>query len=89
MVLPRQTKFSRNSFDRKRLNSKAQEQIIAANIDKTFIVNALNQDFNLSRMERYLIIVWDSGSVPYLICVMKLRKNLGRLIKLAWVLKFG
>lgn len=66
-ILPRSTKFSRNTFDRKRLNSKAQEQVIAANIDKTFIVNALNQDFNTSRMERYLTIVWDSGSVPYLI----------------------
>ncbi|KQC13879.1 MAG: hypothetical protein APR63_07060 [Desulfuromonas sp. SDB] len=66
-ILPRTSKFSRNIFDRKRLKCKAEEQVIAANIDKTFVVNALNHDFNTSRMERYLTIVWDSGSVPYLI----------------------
>ncbi|MGC9366616.1 MAG: ribosome small subunit-dependent GTPase A [bacterium] len=66
-ILPRISKFSRNIFDRKRLKCKADEQVIAANIEKTFVVNALNHDFNISRIERYLTIVWDSGSMPYLI----------------------
>ncbi|WP_082423281.1 ribosome small subunit-dependent GTPase A, partial [Paenibacillus dakarensis] len=40
------------------------EQVIAANTDTIFIVNALNQDFNVRKIERYLISVWESGAQP-------------------------
>jgi ribosome biogenesis GTPase len=58
-VLPRKTKVSRKVAGR-----KSDEQIIASNIDYIFICMALNSDFNIRRLERYLTIVWDSGAVP-------------------------
>lgn len=41
-------------FSRKAAGSKVAEQYISANIDTVFIVVSLNNDFNLSRIERYL-----------------------------------
>lgn len=61
-ILPRKSKFSRKSAGK-----VTREQIIAANIDIVFLVNALNQDFNLRRMERYLTLVWESGANPIII----------------------
>lgn len=61
-ILPRRSKFSR-----KVAGKAAGEQIIAANIDRVFLVNALNQDFNVRRMERYLTLAWDSGAQPVII----------------------
>lgn len=58
-ILPRYSKFSR-----KAPTSSLEEQIIAANIDTIFLVNALSYDFSLSRMERYLTLAWDSGANP-------------------------
>ena len=40
------------------------EQIVATNLDTVFVVSALNREFNLRRIERYLTIVWDSGARP-------------------------
>jgi ribosome biogenesis GTPase len=61
-ILPRKSKFSR-----KTAGSTTEEQIVAANVDYVFLVNALNQDFNLRRMERYLILAWESGAAPVII----------------------
>lgn len=61
-VLPRRTKTSRKVAGR-----GVEEQVIAANIDTVFIVSALTQEFNLRRIERYLALVWDSGSQPVII----------------------
>ncbi|MDR2558748.1 MAG: GTPase RsgA [Oscillospiraceae bacterium] len=43
------------------------EQAIAANFDCVFIMQSLNRDFNLKRLERYLAIAWQSGAVPAVI----------------------
>ncbi len=40
------------------------EQIVATNLDVVFVVSALNREFNLRRIERYLTMVWDSGARP-------------------------
>ncbi|MDF2874774.1 MAG: ribosome small subunit-dependent GTPase [Sporomusa sp.] len=61
-ILPRRSKFSR-----KVAGKATEEQIVAANIDTVFLVNALNQDFNLRRIERYLTLAWDSGATPVII----------------------
>ena len=61
-ILPRKSKFSRNEA-----GDRNKEQIVAANIDHIFIVNALNCDFNLRRIERYLTLVWDSGAKPVIV----------------------
>lgn len=61
-VLPRRSKFSRNVA-----GGVTEEQIVAANIDTVLLVMALNQDFNLRRMERYLLLVWESGANPVIV----------------------
>lgn len=61
-ILPRQSKFSR-----KIAGSTTEEQIVATNIDTVFLVNALNADFNIRRVERYLLMAWESGSSPVII----------------------
>ena len=40
------------------------EQILAANIDIAFLVQALPLDFNVRRLERYLAMAWESGAQP-------------------------
>ncbi|KXL51672.1 putative ribosome biogenesis GTPase RsgA [Anaerotignum neopropionicum] len=54
-------------FQRTALGLKNQTQIIATNIDIVFICMSLNQNYNLSRLERYLAIAWDSGAKPVII----------------------
>ncbi|MCA0989048.1 ribosome small subunit-dependent GTPase A [Guptibacillus algicola] len=61
-LVPRKSKFSR-----KAAGNTTDEQIIAANIDTVFLVNALNQDFNLGRIERYLVMAWESGANPVIV----------------------
>lgn len=61
-VLPRISKFSR-----KVAGKKTEEQVVAANVDTVFLVNALNKDLNPRRIERYLTLVWSSGANPVII----------------------
>lgn len=57
-TLPRSSALSRlDSY-------KGKEQMIAANFDYVFILQSLNHDFNLRRLERYLTLAWQSGAVP-------------------------
>ncbi|NCU32639.1 MAG: ribosome small subunit-dependent GTPase A [Candidatus Moranbacteria bacterium] len=44
-----------------------QEQVISANIDIVFIVTALDNDFNLRKLERFLIPVKKSGASPVIV----------------------
>lgn len=52
---------------RKAVGGHAGEQIIAANIDHAFLVQALDQDFNINRLERYLTICHASGVRPIIV----------------------
>jgi ribosome biogenesis GTPase len=61
-VLPRQTAFSR-----KQPGSATREQVIAANIDILFVVSGLDGDFNPRRLERYLLLAWESGAKPIIV----------------------
>ncbi len=61
-VLPRRTKFSRRAA-----GDEEVEQIVAANIDTVFLVSALDEHFNLRRIERYLAVAWDSGAQPVIV----------------------
>ena len=61
-VLPRRT-----SFARKIAGSRTEEQIVGANVDTVFLFTSLNQDFSLRRIERYLLIAWESGANPIII----------------------
>jgi ribosome biogenesis GTPase len=61
-VLPRRTKLSR-----KVPGVKAEEQIVAANVDTVFVMMGLDADFNLRRLERFLVVVWESGAEPVIV----------------------
>ncbi|MCQ2558639.1 MAG: ribosome small subunit-dependent GTPase A [Oscillospiraceae bacterium] len=54
-------------FLRKAAGTAKSEQAVAANIDRLFLCMALNNDFNLRRLERYLAMAWESGSVPVVV----------------------
>ena len=43
------------------------EQPIAANIDVALLTMAVDDDFSLRRLERYLTLAWDSGSTPVVV----------------------
>lgn len=58
-VLPR-----RSRFVRKVAGQETEAQVIAANIDVVFVVAGLDQDFNLRRIERYLVTSWEGGATP-------------------------
>lgn len=62
VLLPR-----KSVFIRKAAGTGQTEQVVAANIDTVFICMALNNDFNIRRMERYLSIAWESGAVPVVV----------------------
>jgi len=58
-VLKRKSILKRKSSGR-----KIDFQLIAANINTAFIIQSLNYNFNLRRLERYLVMVNESGIVP-------------------------
>jgi ribosome biogenesis GTPase len=58
-VLPRRTKFSRRAAGK-----RAEEQIVAANVDVVFLVQAFDRTLNLRRLERYLVVASESGARP-------------------------
>jgi len=43
------------------------EQAIAANFDTVFIMQSLNQNFNLRRIERYITLTRQSGATPVIV----------------------
>lgn len=57
----------KSCLERKGAGTSNERQIIATNIDTVFICMALNNDYNLRRMERYLSIVWDSMATPVIL----------------------
>ena len=61
-ILPRKSKFSR-----KTVGAVTDEQIVATNINTVFLVSGLDKDFNKRRIERYLILVWESGANPVIV----------------------
>jgi ribosome biogenesis GTPase len=61
-VLPRQTVFSR-----KEAGNRTERQILASNIDTVFIMTSLNHDFNLRRLERYMVLALESGVNPVIV----------------------
>jgi ribosome biogenesis GTPase len=61
-ILPRRSKFSR-----KVAGELTEEQIVAANIDTVFIIMGLDGDYNPRRLERYLLLAYESGARPVVI----------------------
>ena len=42
-------------------------QLLASNVDTAFLVTSLNENFNLRRLERYLVMVHDAGVEPVIL----------------------
>ncbi len=61
-VLPRFSRFSRRAA-----GDATEEQVVAANIDVVFLVGGLDRDFNPRRIERYLVVAWESGAEPVIV----------------------
>jgi len=61
-VFPRKT-----LLQRKTAGKTVDFQLIAANIDVAFIIQSLNENFNLRRLERYLVMVNESGIEPIIL----------------------
>jgi ribosome biogenesis GTPase len=61
-LLPR-----KSLLKRKTPGKKVDFQLIAANIDTAFIVQSLNENFNLRRLERYLVMVHEAGIEPVIL----------------------
>ncbi len=61
-VLPRRSRFAR-----KVAGKQIEEQVIVANIDVALIVAALDGDFNVRRIERYMAQCWESGARPAIV----------------------
>lgn len=64
-VLPR-----KSILERKAVHDYGEKQIIGTNIDVAFIVMALDRDFNLNRLERYISIV-NAGRIQPVVLLSK------------------
>jgi ribosome biogenesis GTPase len=76
IVLDREGRFQRllgrlSVFSRKAAGKAASVQLIAANVDTVFIVCSLNQDFNLNRIERYLVLANQAQAEPVVVLSKK------------------
>ena len=61
-VLERQSVLRRKSAGR-----SSREQLIASNLDRAFIVQGVGAGFSLKRIERYLVMVHESGIEPVIV----------------------
>lgn len=57
----------RTSLRRKSPGSVVEFQMIGANLDYVIIVQSCHFDFNLKRLERYLVMVTEGGAEPYIL----------------------
>jgi ribosome biogenesis GTPase len=61
-VLPRRSEVRRGSA-----GEGQSEQVIASNVDRLWIVQALDRAPNLRSLERYLAVAWESGASPEIV----------------------
>src|SRR5690348_8027682 len=61
-VLPRRTMLSRAAA-----GERHERQLIAANVDSVIVMNGLDGDLNAARIERYLVLIGESGATPVVV----------------------
>lgn len=61
-IAPRRTALTRRAPGR-----VPEAQILASNIDDVFVMQGLDRPLNLRRIERQLVIVWESGAKPVIL----------------------
>lgn len=57
----------RTSLRRRAAGDSVEYQMIAANVDFVIIAQSCHYDFNLKRLERYLVMVMEGGATPYVL----------------------
>jgi ribosome biogenesis GTPase len=62
-----QSILERKTSLRRRASGAIDFQMIAANVDYVIIVQSCDFDFNLNRLERYVVMVRDGGAEPYVL----------------------
>jgi ribosome biogenesis GTPase len=60
-ILPRRTAFVRQGAN------ATDAQVLAANIDEVWIVIPLDQPLSVERLERTLVLAWESGAAPVVV----------------------
>jgi ribosome biogenesis GTPase len=65
-VLPRRSAFVRGAA-RERSGIASDAQVLATNIDTVFVVQSLVNGPNLRRLERELVLSWQSGATPVVV----------------------
>ena len=66
-ILERKTELQRLPSNRGRQQVKVEPETIMANSDGAFIVSSCNDDFNESRLERFLVLCHSAGVDPVLV----------------------
>lgn len=61
-ILPRQTAIVRRDP-----SERIEEQVLVANVDLVGVVQGLDHDVNTARLERFLVLAWDSGAEPVIV----------------------
>jgi ribosome biogenesis GTPase / thiamine phosphate phosphatase len=61
-VLPR-----RGQFVRKAAGTTSEAQVVSANVDVVFLVSGLDHDFNVRRIERYVLAALEGGASPVIV----------------------
>lgn len=61
-VLPRRSKFVRNVA-----GERVEEQVLAANVDVSFLLAPIDVSVNLRRLERYMTMAWGGGTDPVVV----------------------
>jgi ribosome biogenesis GTPase / thiamine phosphate phosphatase len=61
-VLPRRTVFLRQAA-----GEREEAQAIAANVDRVFVVTSMEGDYNVRRLERYLLAIAGGGAEPVIV----------------------
>lgn len=79
-----------NLFKRLAAGGRRRLQVIAANVDTLFIVTSCNQDFNVARLERYLVLAREVAVNPVVVLTkMDLADRPERLAEAARALQPG
>jgi ribosome biogenesis GTPase len=84
-VLPRRSAVRRGAA-----GETQTEQVLAANIDRLWIVQALDRPPNLRSLERYLAVAWESGASPEIVLTKSdLAEDVERATESVCAIAFG
>ena len=54
-------------FERRAAGTEHKRQLITANVDTVFIVSSCNKEFNVARLERYLVLAFEAEVTPVIL----------------------